>query len=178
MANQARIIRLSNGLYWLANAVLLTAPFAFLWAVSQAWARPDWVVNLLVNLPIETVLDTSRSVAIALLGCIAAMPLLFAIFQMKGLFDRYRRGDILTEACARHILRIGQGLMATSVAALLLPTPQTLVLTYDNPPGSRMLSLGLSSDAVAVFLLSGLLTVIGLALREAAKIADENAGFV
>jgi hypothetical protein len=178
MSSDTRIRRLSNGLYWLVNAVLVTAPIAVLWGFSQAWTNPDWVVSMLANLPRGMAIDPSRSVTITLLGCIAAAPLFYAIFQMKGLFNHYRRGDILTEACARHILRIGQGLMVTSVAALLLPTLQTLALTYDNPPGSRMLMLGISGNVVAVFLLSGLLTVIGLALRDAAKIAAENASFV
>lgn len=178
MSSQARIVKLSNWLYWLVNATLAALPFALIWVFSQAWARPEWVSTLFADLPPETILDPSKSVAVTVIGCIMFLPLLLAILQMRGLFDRYRHHEILTNACARHISRIGQWLMVTSVLALLLPTLQMLALTYDNPPGTRMLTIGISSNTVAVFLIAGLLTVIGWALSDAAQIADENASFI
>ena len=173
MTSHARIVKVSNWLYWLVGVVLVAFPFVMLWMFAQAWAHPEWLGKVIAGLPPETRLDPPKSVAVTLLGCVTFLPLLLAMLQMRGLFDRYRQGEILTDPCARHILRIGQYLMVTSALALLMPTLQMLIMTYDNPPGARMLSIGISSNTVAVFFLAGLMTVIGWALREAARIAQE-----
>jgi hypothetical protein len=178
MSSDVRIIKVSNWLYWLVSGLLVTLTPALIWAFSGVWKNPEWVRNVVANLPAETVLGTEKSVAVVLLMAIAFLPMVAALVQMRGLFQRYRQGEILTDSCARHILRTGQWLMVTAVFALLLPTAQILLLTYDNPPGTRMVSVAISSDTIAVFFIAGLLTVIGWALRDAAQIADENASFV
>ena len=97
---------------------------------------------------------------------------------MRGLFALYRRGQILTDAAAERIRRIGAALVVLAVAGTLLHTAQALLLTIDNPAGQRHLVLSLSSDSLGFLLSGGLLVVIGWAMREAARAAAENASFV
>lgn len=178
MSSQARIAKVSNRLYWLVSAVLLAAPVGVIWAFGYAFAHPDFLLTTFPNLPPETEITPLKSGLVIALGTLTFLPLLMAFVHMRGLFGRYRRAEILTNPCAHHITRIGQWLMGAAGMALALPTLQGLALTFDNPPGARVLSISASSNTVAVFLIAGLLTVIGWALRDAARIADENAGFV
>lgn len=178
MSSQARIVQVSNWLYWLVSGVSLAIVPVLIWIVATQWHSTDWLVDNFPALPPETVLSRTKSVLILALSGLALAPLFMAILRMRSLFDHYRSREILTEACARDIVLIGQWLMVMAGVRLMLPTLEMLALTFDNPPGARMLTVALSSNTVAVFLMAGLLTVIGWALRDAARIADENAGFV
>jgi hypothetical protein len=60
----------------------------------------------------------------------------------------------------------------------VVPTLQVLALSWTNPPGQKMLQIGLSSDSLGFLVAGGLLTVIGWVMREAARIKAENEGFV
>lgn len=144
----------------------------------KVWILPDWLADILVGLSPETIFGPLKSVAATFLGCLVFLPKLFALFQMRDRFGRYRPGEIPTQASAIHVLRIGQFLMATKVAALILRTRQILLLSYDNPPRKRVLVVSISSNSIAVLLTAGPSTAIGWAPRGAARIVDESTSFV
>ena len=98
--------------------------------------------------------------------------------ETRALFQRYRRHEVLTPTCARHIRRAGLWLVVPAGVQLILPTLTVLLLTASNPPGERMLSVSLSSQSLGFVLAGGFLTVIGCAMAEAARAAEENAGFI
>jgi hypothetical protein len=57
-------------------------------------------------------------------------------------------------------------------------TLTALALTWANPPGQRMLWLGLSSQHYVALLIGLVLLAVSTVLLEAARVADENAEFV
>lgn len=111
-------------------------------------------------------------------GRVALLPMIRALIEMKRRFARDSRGDILSQACACHILRIGQALVAAALPGVVTRALQGLALTYDNGPGHRMLALSLDGATAGFILAGGLLVVIGWVMGEAARVADDNRGFV
>lgn len=106
------------------------------------------------------------------------IPLVWALDHLRRLFAGYRRGAVLTADAARHIRKVGLGLMLTALLRLLAQPLSAIALTAAAPPGSRMLVLGLSSNELGLLLAAGVMAVIGLAMEDAAKAAEENRGFV
>lgn len=178
MKTDNRIFRLSGLLYWVTGLTMLAIPAFVLVALMTGGLNTADMRAAFPGLPEETVLNPGKTVAVIMISCLALPAILFSLWHMRALFALYRVGEILSAACARHILRIGQGLVALAIVGTLLQPLQVLILTLDNPPGARQISIGLSSDTVGFLLAGGLLVVIGWVMREAARAAEENAGFV
>lgn len=178
MSDLSRISRLAGWLYAIASSLILLIPLlvaVFLW---RGWLDPSWLANSFPALPDGTALTPVKSTLIILLGAVALLPVGLALTQMRALFARYRQGEILTAPCARHILRAGQALLALALVQFLILPLQIMVLTADNPAGERIVTFDFTSETLWLLLSGGLLVVIGWVMVEAARAAEENAGFI
>lgn len=115
------------------------------------------------------------SVALTILP---AVILWLTLNQLRHLTKRTGKGLVLTEQSARHVTRIGFGLLCLALLSLLLWPLQSILLTWNNPVGMRSVSVGLSTSDVGFFLGGALLSLLGLAMRDAAQAVDENRAFV
>lgn len=121
-------------------------------AASRAWA-------FAVNLPM-------------------ALLTLFALATLWRLFGGYLRGAVFTEASSQHLRRIGQAVTGMALVMPLTDTATILALTMGNPPGQRMLSLNVGTQHYVVLLVGLVLTAVAMVMREAQRMAQENAEFV
>ncbi|MDZ4096097.1 MAG: DUF2975 domain-containing protein [Paracoccaceae bacterium] len=173
-----RIPRLSNGLYWVSSALLIVMPAVVIAALLQGWAAPAGIPMRFPGLPPETEITLAKAIAVTVIDTLALIPMLTMLFQMRGLFDRYRHDEILSDTCAHHILRIGQSLLALAAITIGAPTLQLLLLTADNPDGAKILSIAVDGTMLGLVLAGALLVTIGWVMREAARAAAENAEFI
>jgi len=112
------------------------------------------------------------------LYCLPLAVTLCGLWNVRMLFGCYARGEVFSPAPAAFIRNLGLVMLASVGVSLLMPIAGSLLLTYDNPAGSRQLSIGVSSDTYMLVLLGGLFLVIGWVMREAARISEENSRFV
>lgn len=178
MQNLTRIARLSDVLYRGTTVLLPLLPLLVLGYGLWGLRDPGWLNGAFPEMPAATRLTAAKSVGVLAIGALALGPICVALWQMRGLFARYRRGEILTAACAGHIRRSGVALVVLAGMQVLIRPLQILALTADNPPGEKMLAISLSGEMLWLALAGGLLVVIGWVMAEAALAAEENAGFV
>lgn len=173
----AKINWVSTTLFHAATLALVILPLAYLYGLAQpldaAWFAASFPgVTLPEPLPDDLVLTTGLAGALPLFGA------LYVLWQMRRLFQLYRRGETLGAPAAVAILRIGAGLLATLILGIISHSLQILVLTLRNPPGERALSIAFSSQDFGLALAGGLMLVIGWVMREAVAAAEENRSFV
>jgi len=169
MAPPLHVTRLSRGLYWVATAVLALLPPVVGLALWQGFADPAAVAARFAGLPPATSVTPATALAAVAIGALT-LPVLWALLvQMRALFARYAAGEVLTAACAGHIRRIGQLLVGLAALGVVVPTLQMLVLTFANPAGQTVLSIGITGEAAGVALAGGLLTLIGWAMAAAVR---------
>ena len=153
--------------------VIGTLPFIF-------WAQPEWVTEVAASTWKLSKLQVD--LGSRLWGLAASMlptsVSLFALWQMWALFGCFAEGELLALRPAQHLRRLGLGLCSLAAAQPLGHTLAILALTWGNPKGERLLSFGLSSDHYLALLFGLLLLALSQVLTEAARVADENAGFV
>ena len=115
-------------------------------------------------------------------GFVANLPqallTLFVLVTLWRLFGAYLRGAIFTEASTRHLRRIGQSVMLMALVMPLTDSATILALTAGNLPGQRVLWLNLGSQHYIVLLVGLVLTAVALVMREAQRMAQENAEFI
>jgi hypothetical protein len=178
MPSPSQITRLSKWLYLAATVMLFALPLTVLWGLFSAWSDPAQLAARFAHLPAVTVFTPTKAILTAAIGAAMLPPALLLLAEMRGLFRGYAKGEILTAQSADHIRRIGQFLVALAGLGVIIPTLQGIALTADNPAGHRVLAIALTSDSIGFALAGGLLIVIGWAMAEAARAAEENASFI
>lgn len=157
-------------------AILIVAGFVWI-AVSPSALE----VLLRRDILLPQMAFTLTALTHAALITVLAVPLVLALavlWTSRQLFIGFARGEVFTAQTGRRLRRIGVLLLVLQGAKIAVGTLGTLIATLPNPPGGRHLSIGLSSDHLIVALVGGLLIAVGWAMAEAARLADENRGFV
>lgn len=144
------------------------------------WAQPDWVAEVAGKTWSLTVVQLDMA---SRLWGLAAMMLptsviLFSLWHMWSLFGCFAQGELLAPRPAQHLRYLGMGVSSLAAVQPLGHTLAVLALTWGNPKGERRLWFGLSSDHYLALLFGLLLLALAQVLREAVRVADENAEFV
>jgi Protein of unknown function (DUF2975) len=109
------------------------------------------------------------------LVCMVPMAVLgYLLHQAYELFDSYRLGNVFTATAPVRLRRIGFCMVALAILRPLTATLLGLLLTMVNPPGQRILAIGLSLDDYMIAAFGGLILAIGHVMVEAKRLADEN----
>ncbi|MCX2861059.1 DUF2975 domain-containing protein [Paucibacter sp. PLA-PC-4] len=169
------LIRLVRLLALVGGAAQLLLPLLF-------WSQPEWVARVArqewgssaANLQLDGGSRLAGLAASALPALVGA----WAMWQVWCLFGCYARSELLALAPVRHLHRLGLALVGLALAMPLGQTLALLALTLGNPPGERQLALTLSSEHYLCLLFGLMLLAIAAVMREAVRVADENAEFI
>ncbi len=112
------------------------------------------------------------------LALLAVLPTLRALQLCWRLFGLYAAGEVLTESAAATLKSLGRSAILMAVVSTLTPTLVVLILTYDNPPGARQLTIQIGGMAYALALFGGLIITVGWAMVEAARVDADNKAII
>lgn len=177
-AHSNRIAALSRVLYWLVTLAMIAIPAGILTAFTMGALSEDRLRAAYPNVQLPAEITIAGWVTVALVLAVSLALVITALWHMRRLFALYARGDVLGQDAAVRILKIGQVLLILAVVGVLGDTLSVLALTLANPEGAKSLSIAFGSNDLFLGFAGGLLTVIGWAMVEAARVADENASFV
>ncbi|WP_299193219.1 DUF2975 domain-containing protein [uncultured Litoreibacter sp.] len=174
-----RFRALAQGLFWIstvamAGMVLLVVGVA----VMPDLAKTAFVDNAPAGLNVQTVPSTGTVYALLAAGSIALGLQLFVLWNMRALFRMYARGYALSAKCGTHIARIGAGVIAMPFAWMFYDVVSSYLLTRNNPAGEGQVTLGISGSSVGLIVGGGMLLLVGAAMLEASRQAEENRSFV
>lgn len=163
-----RALRL--GALVLLGLVLLVPPLWWLLA-----AAPAASLDLNFGVPIPDDPSTVQRLLAAAVGLLPAGFVAAALWTLARLFGRFEQGDVFgpgTEAAFRGLGRI---LIGWACAGVVHGTLLGLVLTMDNPPGQRSLSIGFDGLNVTALCVGAVAWLLSWVFAEARRIADDNA---
>jgi uncharacterized membrane protein YraQ (UPF0718 family) len=103
---------------------------------------------------------------------------IWALFAAARLFALFAKGEVFSRLALQSLNNVALALFFNAVASILVKPPISFLLTRDNPPGHRLMSLGIAPGDVLVLFLAGTALVIARVMTEARNVADENASFV
>lgn len=180
-ASDPRLARLKR-----RGRLLSTATLVILVALVAGglgiWLNPDWIAASVVpRLAIAGYPVVLNGVSRTLGALISAVPLAilaYGLNQVRLIFRDFGRGETVSLTLARRLERFGG---AVALQALVNPVVATLLgltLTLGNPAGQRVLAISLASHDVVSVLVGLLVIGVGAVMREAARIARENEGFI
>jgi hypothetical protein len=173
-----RFVRLSRVMMWLATiGIVLAIGLTFLGVVFSDWTRNFLLARLGQTgaaLPID---PAGRAITAAIIALPVGV-MAWGLWHVRALFAEFADGRVFTEDAARHLQMFGASVLAQAPLGPLTATALTVALTLGNPPGERMLAIAFSIHDYFALIVGGVLFAAASVMREAARIADENASFV
>jgi hypothetical protein len=143
---------------------------------------PDWTRNLLLaklglagaELPVAP----GARLIIAIIIAVPVGVILYGLFAVRALFAEFALGHVFTARSARCLQIFAATVLAQAPLGPLTTLALTSALTFGNPPGQRMVAVAFSLNDLFALIIGGVLYAAATVMREAARIADENASFV
>lgn len=132
----------------------------------------------LTNAPLPMTFTPLAVGLLVLIGSINAGIVLGGLLAVWSLFDRYENGELFSGRCGLLLRRAGLFALAGAVSAVVSRTAAILAVTYANPPGQKMLVLGLGTTEFFLLLLAGLLFLLGHIMAVGAELEADNRSFV
>lgn len=175
----SRFRKFAVALYWAITAAIALRVLS----VLVCFVLPDFARSILMGSAPRGLLiqaEPSNTVVywLLLVGLVPIAVQLFVMWQTRSLLWLYGQGDALSRACGWRISRMGLGVLVLPLANIAYGTAASALLTLGNAAGERQLSIGISGPDMTALIGGGLLLLIGAAMLEASRAADENRSFV
>lgn len=103
---------------------------------------------------------------------------LYALWQLWRLFGEYGQGRVFGQAAQRLLVRFSWAVLVLALVLPFLRGVMSVAFSLANPPGQRYVQLSFEWFDYLQILLGLVLVSIASVMAEAARLADDNAGFV
>ena len=171
-----RVARISRWMALICLGLMVALPFI---NAVVVFGYPEQIIanGQLAAQGITTLSRNDRVVVFAI-TLAASMPVLWGLFQLRGLFRCYADGEVFSKIAARFLSRFALALLLDALTSSLGRTVMVLALTFHNAPGHRELVLGIGSNELGTAFIGVTFLVIAWVMAEAATVAEENKSFV
>ncbi|MBL8644598.1 MAG: DUF2975 domain-containing protein [Rhodospirillaceae bacterium] len=181
MTDLERLSAVSRILGWVCLALMIFLP---LWVVAGWLSFDTWGSTMASRLGIarDYAVPETLSAEQVMLGITVTMApvstMIFGLWNLRKLLAGFGAGRIFTLENTRALKIFAWSVLMVIVVQFLTDGLLSMVLTLNNPPGQRVLALGLSSDQVVAFFFGAVFVLIARVLEEGRKLADENASIL
>lgn len=162
----------------LVGVACVGLPLLLIWQLVFYGPVPGDMAAVFPGLAVSEAVSQTQLWLALLLGFIPFGIGLWLLVTMRALLGLYAQGQALSVDAAGDIRRIGLGLLALGVLPIVIRPVQGVLLSWNNPPGERMLSVFFGSNDIGFLLGGAVMLMIGWAMAEAAEAAAENRAFV
>jgi Protein of unknown function (DUF2975) len=173
-----RLISLSRAMTWLTTGGI--GLIAILTLVGVA--VPDWTRNIaLAKLGAAAAALPITPLGQVLAGVVLAVPvgvMLYGLFAARRMFQAFARGEVFSSNTAHQLQIFAATVMLQSPLGPLTSAGLSAALSVGNPPGQRAIMIAFSTNDYFALVVGGVLFAAATLMREGARIAEENAGFV
>jgi hypothetical protein len=174
----ARVSRAIRMALWVVM-ILLPVIVALQWIFLEYFLDKEMFLPLgrvyLSTLPLYLPLSWGTKALGFLVSLIPLTMDMLVVGLLIRLFGRYARGDIFTEETVGGIRHIGYVLLLGQALSPVYQALLTLVLTLPNPPGDRLVSIGLGSSNVSAVLTGLMIIVVAWIMDEGRRLQEDQA---
>ena len=103
---------------------------------------------------------------------------ILGLLRLKTLFSLYEKGQIFTKENVDCYRALGRILMLWVICDIVNRSLLGIALTLDNPPGTRLLVIGLDGGDFSGIFVGTVILIIAWVMDEARKIQEDHALFI
>lgn len=159
--------------------VLLPIGMVYFWLTAGTpsdYLTRTGVVQLYI--PIDSLTSSPLAMKIRLSAMLAsaiyALILVRALCLLISLFRHYEMGEIFSERNVKIFRQLGRSIFYWIFGGVLYHTLMSIIISYNNPPGHRMLMVTFSGIDFLSLLVGGIILGIARVMQEGLKLADES----
>jgi len=152
--------------------ILILAIFAF----PELSVQPFFDAHIITTR--APTLENWQRAAMAGLAVLGLAPAYYVLLHFRALFRLFAAGAIFAGLATKHLFKAAIGMIVGGVITIVNTTLGGLVLTARFAPGQHVFTVSVSSVQLAWILAGLILAVMSWVMQEAARLSEENAGFV
>jgi hypothetical protein len=103
---------------------------------------------------------------------------LLALHRLWRLFGEYAQARVFSQRALVNLRAFARCVLAMAFVSPLYGAVLSVIVTFDRKPGTRELNLQFTSGDFSMLLIGAVLVAIAGVMAEAARVAEDNAGFV
>jgi Protein of unknown function (DUF2975) len=172
--NLNRIQRVSGTFRLLFTVLIFCIPVATL----MYWLLFNYLpVGLTAELPVvvNQALPLKTLLLAFLVSLIPASVAIYGIINLKELFILYEKAIVFSERNVKCFRRLGYTLIYWVVANLIFVMLISIVLTFNNSPGDRMMVAQFGISDIGTLIIGAVVVLVSWVMNEASKLEDEQA---
>lgn len=164
--------------YWACNLVLLGTPLLLIFCLFNTSVFVDIVRNSVdLNIQWRTVQDTQWILLFCSITVVLAIGYVGIYFLRKS-FKCFAAGELFTLNNSLNIKMFAKLLLAQTLATPVLYTVASLILSFNHPPGQKILAVTIGANEVKGVLVSLIFLVVSHILVVGHDIDNENKHFL
>ena len=176
MDNLFKIKRIGRIIHFLLSCLLIIVPLYFLLYWVFINHLPETLIT--VNTLKTPIVPHQLPLKLQILGLVASLfplaPLMYGISNLKRLFAFYREGVVFSFEHVKLFKNTAKGLLFWVALSIIYESAKSVLFTWTNPPGSRVLNVGIGSWEITTLLASGIIYVIAWVMDEGRILSEEN----
>ena len=149
--------------------------------ILSGWFVPDYAMKII---KLQTDLDNipplilRTRILFAAWDALTSLVVLTALAHLWRLFGEYLHARVFSVRALASLRGFARWMLATAVVSPIYSSVLSVIVTWENGPGHRQIALDVSSDDYAALLFGAVILAISSVMAEAARIAEDNEGFV
>lgn len=173
-----KIQRVSKGMVYALTLAMITLAVI----LAGFTLYPDIPIQHLLNTyslsPALPPLSAWQFGALAAVALITTLPLLFALWKLQKMFLLFAAGEVFSTTATRHLYGAAKAMVIWGLVATCSTTLAVLILTANAPAGAHVLVVNISSAELASILGGIIFAIMSWIMQEAARLSEENEGFI
>ena len=174
---QARFHRIAR----FARALVLAGGALFVLNALGTWIFPDYAARVItsqVDVRILGPLTAWTRAAYVLWDIPSLTVILVALYRLWQLFGEYLCSRVFSALALTSLRGFARWVLVAAVCSPIYRAGLSVIATWQNGPGRRQLTINLFSDDYLALLLGVVTLAISSVMVQAARIAEDNEGFV
>jgi len=176
MNNLPRIKKLSQNFHSLITVLLVVIPLYYViyWAFINY--LPETFVT--VNIDSEPLTPNPLSIKLQLTGFIVSLlplsALMYGLINIRRLFSFYREGVIFSFEHVNIFRKTSKALIWWVFLSIIYESARSILFSVGNPPGQRVVNVGISSQQITILIIAGIVFVIAWVMDEGRILTEEQ----
>jgi hypothetical protein len=138
-------------------------------------------VSLAILLPLAFVIASGtqqNGVMIIAIGVLAILPLSWGLVRLRTCLNELAQGRPFTSIAIAGLRDFAIGSALAAIARPIASAVLSLAISWSAPAGQKHIAIDVSSDTLLLAFFSATIAALAWAMQRAAKLDEENRGFV
>ena len=166
MDNMLKIKKVSKLFYLLFTGFLIILPMYYI----LYW--------LYINSLLEILNLNHISFKLKVVGLISSLlplsALIYGVNNIRKLFLLYKEGIIFSSEQVKLFKKIARALVLWILFSVIYDSIKSVIFTWNNPEGSRLLSISFNTNQIGILIISVIIFVIAWIMDEGRVVYEEN----